>query len=71
MVLAYASGVADALEGTPPLLRTLLEAVAAQLEMDRGRWRVELIFESGRLREVFRHEERIPADQLAERFPTS
>lgn len=70
MGCAYAFGVADVLGATPPLLRTLLEAVAAQLEMDRGRWRAELIFEHGRLREVFRHEERIPADQLEERFPT-
>lgn len=71
MSWAYPCVVANALEGSPPLLRSLLEAVAAHLEMDRGRWRAELIFEHGRLREVFRHEERIAADQLDERFPTS
>lgn len=53
---------------TPPLLRTLTEAIASQMGMGRGRWRLELVFEQGRLRECFRHEERIPADQLEERF---
>lgn len=50
--------------GETPLLRTLIEAVAAQLGMDRGRWRAEFIFKDGELREYYRHEERIPAGAL-------
>lgn len=52
-------------EETPPLLRTLIEAVAAQLGMGRGHWRGEFIFENGRLRECYRHE-RIAASALSE-----
>lgn len=66
---AYACGVADELEGLPSILAALLEGVAARLQMDRGRWRAEFIFENGRLRQVFRHDERIPADKLDELFP--
>jgi hypothetical protein len=49
-------------------LRALIEDIAAQMGMERGRWRVEFIFEQGVLRECFRHDERIPGDQLDARF---
>lgn len=49
----------------PPLLRTLLESVARQLEMGRGSWRLELDFVEGRLRHWRRLEGRQPVAALA------
>ena len=48
-------------------VRAVLEALAAQLGMSEGRWRVEFVFENGRLREWFRHEERPPLAALEPR----
>lgn len=48
-----------------PLLRKLLELVAEQMELDRGRWRLELAFHDGRLRECYRHEGPLPVGALA------
>lgn len=47
-----------------PLLVELLEQVAGVMELDRGRHRLELIFEDGRLREWWAHAERRPAPAL-------
>lgn len=50
---------------TTPLLRSLLEAVASQLQMDSGRWTLELRFQNGRLDRWFRHEEHLGPGELA------
>ncbi len=42
----------------------LLERLARELGMTRGSWRLEARFSEGRLREVYRHEERIPVTRL-------
>ena len=44
--------------------QVLLERVAFVLGMILGSWRLEARFEDGRLREVYRHEERIPPWRL-------
>ena len=48
-----------------PLLRSMLEAIASQLGMGRGRWTLELRFQNGRLDRWFRHEEHLAPDELA------
>lgn len=48
-----------------PLLRTLLEAVASQLGMARGRWTLELRYQDGRLDRWYRHEQHLAPDELA------
>lgn len=72
---AYPSGVADAPAArkcdVPHLLKALLEGMAAELELVPGRWRLELVFEEGLLRESYRHDERLPSDKLFERFPAA
>ena len=45
-------------------LQRFFEAVAAIMELDRGRQRLELIFEDGRLVEWFVHRERKPPAEL-------
>jgi hypothetical protein len=52
-------------EETPPLVRTLIEAIGVQLGAPpRGRWRLELEFQDGRLREWYRHDGPLPAGAL-------
>lgn len=43
-------------QDVPPLLQTLLEVIARQLGMARGRATLEVRFEDGRVRDCFRHE---------------
>ena len=52
-------------ERPKPHLARFLEAVAAILELDSGRQRLELTFEAGRLVEWSTHAERSAATELA------
>jgi len=53
----------------PPLVRRLLEAIADHLGLGRGRWRLELVFENGRLADWFRHDERLGPARMDELDP--
>ena len=69
VVAAYPVGGMTTVDDTPPLLRTLVEAIAVQLGApSRGRWRLELEFQDGRLREFYTHNGPLPAGAL-ERDP--
>lgn len=53
-------------EEAPPLVQELLAAIARHLGMGRGRWRLELQFEDGRVREWWKHHERLSPARLEE-----
>jgi hypothetical protein len=55
----------------PGILRDLLEAVAELMDADRGEWRLELLFENGKLRKAYRHEGPLRPDALSDRFGVS
>lgn len=50
----------------PPILQALLELVARFLRMERGTWRLEVLFSEGRYDRAFFHRERIPGGVLRE-----
>lgn len=62
---AYPVGGMTSVEETPPIVRTLVDAIGAHLGAPaRGRWRLELVFEDGRVREFYRHDGPLPAGAL-------
>lgn len=50
--------------GSKPSVCELLERIAGVMDLDSGRYRLELIYEDGRLREWYAHAERRPASAL-------
>lgn len=48
-----------------PALQRVLEAVAAAMSLDHGEQRLELIFDDGRLRTWFSHQEKRRPGELA------